>query len=82
MNKGLDVTGRKKYTMALSQSFFSFTYKVPFESHPEVGMSVAQLTLNVISMTTYSLLSKLVSILTSNVVREAEQWDVHNTGLV
>ena len=60
MNKGLDVTGRKKYTMALSQSFFSFTYKVPFESHPEIGISVAQLNLKVVSKTTHSLLSNRV----------------------
>ena len=82
MNKGLDVTGREKYTMALSQSFFSFSDKIPLKSHPEVGKSVAQLTLNVISNTTHSLLSTFVSIFTSNVVREAEQCDGHNTELV
>mgnify|MGYP000373922344 FL=1 len=36
--------------------FFSFTYKVPFESHPEIGISVAQLNLKVVSKTTHSLL--------------------------
>ena len=61
MKKGLDVTGRKKYTMALWQSFFSFTYKVPFKPHPEIGISVAQLNLKVISKTTHSSLSNCFS---------------------
>ena len=44
------------------KAFFSFTYKVPFKSHPEVGISVAQLNLKVISKTTHSLFPKLVTI--------------------
>ena len=66
----------------MTKLFVFFTCKVPFESHPKVGTSVAHLTLNVILKTTHSLLSKLVSIFVLRVVREAKQCDGHNTGLV
>ena len=40
-NKGLDVTGRKKYIMAQTNvSFFVFFCEVHFKSRPQVGQSL------------------------------------------
>ena len=71
--------------MALRQScifFFIFACNVHFKSCPEIGKSTSLPKNRYHANTTQSLLSKLVNILTSSVVRKAEHCDGHTTGLV